>query len=341
MKKRLHKFTTIALVLIYLVIAAGAIVRMTGSGMGCPDWPKCFGYLIPPTQRDQLDWKPQHEYNKGEVIIIGESLRLAKDDFVSSRQYNPVYWEPYTKHDYAVFNPYHTWIEYINRLLGALSGLAILLVFASSLSYWKTQKKITFLAFLTVVGILFQAWLGKTVVDSNLLPLKISLHMTMALLLVGCLILLLYWSPAKKEIFTVSKTTKNIAYFGLILTLIQIGMGTQVRQFIDVQMHAFNLSNAAAWLAKPPVLFFIHRSFSLLVFFVHAYLFVSFFKKGKIPTALQFMLLFIGLEISTGILMYYWDFAFASQPLHLLFASLLFGAQTFFIFVLKINNSRI
>ena len=215
MKKRLHKFTAIALVLIYLVIAAGAIVRMTGSGMGCPDWPKCFGYLIPPTQKDQLDWKPQHEYSKGEIIIIGESLRLAKDGFVSSLQYNPTYWEPYTKHNYAVFNPYHTWIEYINRLLGALSGLAILLVFAISLSYWKTKKKITFLAFLTVIGILFQAWLGKTVVDSNLLPLKISLHMTMALLLVVGLILLLYWSPAKKKFILFLKPLKKLLILGL------------------------------------------------------------------------------------------------------------------------------
>ena len=62
----------ISLILVYLVIAAGSIVRMTGSGMGCPDWPKCFGYWIPPTERAQLDWKPGHQYTKGQVIILNE-----------------------------------------------------------------------------------------------------------------------------------------------------------------------------------------------------------------------------------------------------------------------------
>ena len=66
MKANFRFWVGVSLVLVYAVIAAGAIVRVTGSGMGCPDWPKCFGYLIPPIERAQLDWKSQHEYNKGE-----------------------------------------------------------------------------------------------------------------------------------------------------------------------------------------------------------------------------------------------------------------------------------
>ena len=67
MKNLYRPFLILSLVLVYLVIFAGAIVRMTGSGMGCPDWPKCFGYLIPPTERAQLNWKPNHQYKNGQV----------------------------------------------------------------------------------------------------------------------------------------------------------------------------------------------------------------------------------------------------------------------------------
>ena len=78
MENSFIKSVKISLILVYLVIAAGSIVRMTGSGMGCPDWPKCFGYWIPPTDRAQLDWKSDHQYTHGQVIIINEEKATLK-----------------------------------------------------------------------------------------------------------------------------------------------------------------------------------------------------------------------------------------------------------------------
>jgi cytochrome c oxidase assembly protein subunit 15 len=330
MNKPYSFFLIASLVLVYLVIAAGSIVRMTGSGMGCPDWPKCFGYIIPPTERSQLEWKPEHTYKKGEVIIVEESLRVAPRDFTTEKNFTEENWEPYNKHDYAIFNPIHTWIEFLNRLLGALAGLATLLLFVFSLFKLKKDRLLSVVSFLIVLGMGFQAWLGKTVVDSNLLPYKITLHLIMALLLVLLLIFLLERNLTIIKPIKSNYTLKVAVAVGLFLTLVQIGMGTQVRQFVDEQMKYWGLEVASQWLTSPPFIFYFHRSFSLLVIAVHGLIAYQLFQNKQLPLILKFVLILIGLEVVTGIVMYYFDFPFSSQPLHLILASLLFGAQSFF-----------
>ena len=131
---KFQKLAILSIIVVYLVILAGSVVRMTGSGMGCPDWPKCFGYLIPPTERSQLDWKPNFQFNKSQIIIIDEELFYAPESFESNDIFESKNWKKYTKHDYAKFNPIHTWIEYINRLIGALAGIIVLILFLYSLT---------------------------------------------------------------------------------------------------------------------------------------------------------------------------------------------------------------
>ena len=191
MKKTYNFLLIFSVILVYLVIAAGATVRMTGSGMGCPDWPKCFGYIIPPTDRSQLDWKKKHNYKKGEIIIVDESLYVAVNDFTSTKIYNSKNWMAYTKHEYSIFNATHTWVEFLNRLLGAVAGLVTLLLFITSIFRIKMDYFKTLFSFFVILGMGFQAWLGKLVVDSNLISYKISTHMGMALLIILLLVFLL------------------------------------------------------------------------------------------------------------------------------------------------------
>lgn len=340
MKKRFRFWVGLSLVLVYGVIAAGAIVRMTGSGMGCPDWPKCFGYLIPPTERSQLDWKKNHAYAKGQVIIVDETLRVARKDFSSNENYTEENWASYTQHDYALFNPFHTWVEFLNRLLGALGGLATLIVGVLSFWQWKKRKQIVGIAWLIIFGMGFQAWLGKTVVDSNLQPFKITLHMIMALVIVALLLYLYFISKSNHRHSHTPPAVKHLAILALGLTLVQIAMGTQVRQFVDVQIDRLGEEAAALWLNPAPLLFYIHRSFSLLVTALNLLLFYRLKQLGGPLQMMQWVLVFIGAEIVTGIAMYYFDFPFSTQPVHLLLASLLFGAQAYLLFQMYLSKPK-
>ncbi len=181
----------ISFLLVLLVIFAGSMVRMTGSGMGCPDWPKCFGYLIPPTKEKDVFWKSNFNYKKGVMILKNKKFYSAKNSFISSDKFVLANWLEYTKHDYNEFSVINTWFEFINRLIGAIAGIATLVMFVFSLNYIKNKPTITFMSFLVVLSMIFQAWLGKLVVDSNLAPYKITVHMFMAILIL-CLIILIY-----------------------------------------------------------------------------------------------------------------------------------------------------
>tara|TARA_B100000945_G_scaffold98195_1_gene76901 strand:- start:2424 stop:3449 length:1026 start_codon:yes stop_codon:yes gene_type:complete len=317
----------IALILVYLVIVAGAVVRMTGSGMGCPDWPKCFGYYIPPTQESELLFQAERDYEKGQVIIVDESLKVAKSDFTSAEHYNPKNWENYTRHDYAVFNPAHTWTEYINRLVGALAGFAVLIMAVLSFRKWKTRKRLCILSWLSVFLMVFQAWLGATVVYSVLAPVRITLHMVMALVIVAILLYILADSSAKIYAFKVSKSFKAVVLVSIILSLIQVILGTQVRQFVDEQVKVLGYGTRDLWLNNPEISFYIHRSFSVLIFLVNLFIWwknkQKFYKLGLT----NWIIFLIVIEIFTGMGMYYLNFPFLSQPLHLVIASVLFGVQ--------------
>ena len=326
MKQYFIFFAKLSLILVYLVIVAGAVVRMTGSGMGCPDWPKCFGYYIPPTDAEVLQWQPNREFKSGQVIIKEEALFVSQKDFTSSTSYVKENWEPYTKHDYAIFNVWHTWIEYINRLVGALAGLATLFMALFSFSLWGTRPRLVLFSWIVVFAMGFQAWLGATVVYSVLEPLKITLHMLMALAIVGLLLVILRnnWNVNFPQ---VSRWTKVFILFGMTLTLGQIVLGTQVRQFVDHQIDLVGESAKNLWLRQPAINFYVHRSFSILVLLVNGWIWWNFRKKGYPMKAANGVMACIGLEILTGIAMYYVDFPFGSQPAHLVMASLLFGFQ--------------
>ncbi|WP_158973701.1 heme A synthase [Cellulophaga sp. L1A9] len=338
MQKYFRKIAQVTLVLVYLVIVAGAVVRMTGSGMGCPDWPKCFGYYIPPTDESVLEWQEGKTFEKGQVIIYSETLKVAKTDFTTSASYNTSNWEEYTKHDYAIFNVWHTWIEYVNRLFGALAGVATLLLAIISFWYWKKSKRITILSWLVVFGMGFQAWLGATVVYSLLEPVKITVHMIMALVIVAMLIYIIYKTSDADKVEHASRKLQKLLGAALIATLIQIIIGTQVRQFVDLQIDYFGEDAKNQWLLNPNIQFYIHRTFSIFVALLNLYIAYLIYKFELGFEKIRWVLLLLLLEIVSGITMYYVHFPFGSQTFHMVVAAILFGVQ--FYLVLEASKTK-
>ncbi len=329
MKKYFLPSAKIALILVYLVIIAGALVRMTGSGMGCPDWPKCFGYYIPPTEEKQLLFTPRKAYEKGQVIIKDKTLLVVKADFNALSAFENSNWEKYTKHDYAIFNVYHTWIEYINRLFGLLAGIACFVTFILAFVFWKDNKKVIIYSLLVCFLMGFQAVLGKVVVDSVLNPVKITTHMLVALLIVALQLYTIYVASETKKTKLFDTKFNNIIIFALGLTIIQVVLGTTVREHIDII--AETGLPKVAWLQNPTISFYIHRSFSILVFLTNAFLLIRNKKMNLGFSKINGVISIIVLEIITGIAMYYLEFPFGSQPLHLVLASILFGFQFYLV----------
>ena len=337
----LYRKTIISIVIVYLVILAGGIVRMTGSGMGCPDWPKCFGFLIPPTEKSQLEWKSNSEYNKNQIVIIDETLFYANDTFKSKNKFEMSNWSEYTKHDYSKFNVYHTWIEYINRLIGAIAGLSVLILFVNSLKFLKTKKIITGLSFLALIAIIFQAWLGKMVVDSNLMANTITVHMLMAIVLLFILFSILAISNPSKKSVRISRNISILVLISIVLLLIQIITGTEVRKFIDIKMELLNYTEKERWFENITSSFSFHRSFSWAIIIVNSLIYFYARKSGLKLKIIHIVNSLIFIQISSGIIMYYFHFPFSSQPIHLLISTMIISIQFYFLLLYKTSKNAI
>lgn len=300
MKIWFRRLLIISLVNTFLVILAGGVVRTTGSGMGCPDWPKCFGQYIPPTDISELPPNYKEMY-----AVQGKEI--------------------------ADFNAFHTWTEYVNRLVGATLGLFVLLTLITSFSYRKEDKLLPIVSFLILVMVLFEAWLGSVVVESDLAPVKITTHMLVAFAIVTlmCYALVrerLKYTP-QTTVLKVPSKVRNLFLLVIALFILQVLMGTQVREEIDMFVKEGSPRNM--WIDMLPGIFFIHRTFSLFWSGLFIYLAMQIFRYYRQNNSIYRPALFAGiiavLEIISGAIMSYFDVPPAVQPIHLLFSTLIYG----------------
>ena len=316
-----------SLILTLLVILAGSVVRVTQSGMGCPDWPKCFGYYVPPTEPDQVVFQPHASYNKGMMVIHNDTLWRATGDFGSGDIFEHKDWEKYPKHDYSKFVVYQTWVEYINRLLGALLGVFILALCISSIRTYASDKATALWSFAVLLLTGFQAWLGKLVVDGNLIPQSISIHMIAAFAILW-LLTLIYSRCYTSEITITTKKERihKLALLTAIFVLIQTLIGTQVREQVDVIAASYNYASRELWVNEISSVLTLHKAFSLFVVALNVVLLIE-LRSSKQSSARDYFWAVISVlifECLAGWVMAQMSIPAVAQVSHLLGASVLF-----------------
>lgn len=331
--KGYYRLCLSTLVAVYFLIAVGGVVRTTGSGMGCPDWPKCFGQWVPPTTISQLpvDYKDQYASLRDK-----KNQKFAK--YLSALGMNEM--ADMILNDKSIlveadFNPQKTWIEYLNRLVGVVIGLLIVALFIRSIPLLKISPFIFWLSLATVLAVIIQGWFGSIVVSTNLTSWTITIHMILALVIVAMLILLMHKS-SQNTMLSVPLQVKFLLGICMFLILTQVLLGTEVRAAIDRVAGANE--GRENWISLIWNDFVVHRSFSWIVLIVHIIFILRLKKTTGYNTLSLSLILLILLTILTGAGMGYFSVPAFLQPIHLVLATLTFGLQ--FLLFLRLNTRQ-
>ncbi len=244
--RRLAFVSTIAT---FVLIFVGGLVRVAGAGLGCPDWPRCFGRWIPPLSESD--------------IPAGIST--------------------------AGFNVTLTWIEYVNRLMGVSLGLLLLATAILAIAFYRHTPRVLYPTLASVVLVIFQGWLGSVVVSTNLKPIIITLHMVLALVIVSLLIyatLESYYLTNRAVSGQGAYPAKASRWVGglWILAIVQVILGTEVRSGAETAARSFPLWSSLKWLGEVGAAYHLHMTIGVLLCVATLFVAYSIFKLSEKPT---------------------------------------------------------
>jgi len=304
--------------------------------MGCPDWPKCFGQWVPPTSVEQLPENYKEVYANHRQKK-NEKFAKYLNAFGLNETAEKILTDPSVKEE-SDFNPVKTWIEYVNRLIGVVIGFLIFAVFVYSWRYRKAKVSITLVAFLTFILVGFQGWIGSVVVSTNLTPWVVTMHMFLAMVIVAMLVWLVHRANVHQELIhpakSISALTNSLLLACMAVLLVQIILGTQVREAID--RVASEISAREGWISAAGSEFIIHRSFSWAVLILHVILTVKLWKMERANRFVLSVIVLILGTIFTGLGMAWFAIPPFLQPVHLTLATVTFGVQ--FLLLLRVNE---
>lgn len=292
--KTFRKLAVAALVATYFLIFVGALVRVSGAGLGCPDWPHCFGRWIPPTDVSQL----------------------------------PPDMDP------SDFNFVLAWIEYINRLIGVIVGLLIASVGIMAIAKFRKYRSILVTSILASVLVAYQGWQGSQVVSSELEPLIVSLHMGVAFVIVSLLIYIVYRACSVSGVSTgIAVYPPRMRRWSAILwiaVMIQVVFGTQVRSAVEIAAGKFPLYSAEAWLDEAGLYGYVHSILGIIIAGAALYIASQLLGKSKNPTPVVrqsawTLMALVFVQTVFGVTLYTAGLPSVVQVLHVWLAALITG----------------
>jgi cytochrome c oxidase assembly protein subunit 15 len=287
-----QRLAVVATVITYLLIAVGGLVRASGAGLGCPDWPRCFGSWIPPASAAAL----------------------------------PPQFDP------AQFNPVLMWTEYLNRLLGVTVGFAIL---AATISAWRHHRREPRILWPVVAAVLltgFQGWLGGRVVAHELAAWIVTVHMLVALVIVALLLVAVLESMTPADAAPPPRSRRQLGWWVcavIAVSLVQVGVGTQVRERVDAALELVPRGDALAGVGP---LDLTHRELAavtaLAIVALWALIWTRHPGDAALGRAASVTLVCTAAQVAAGVVLTGAALPPAAQVMHLTLASLMLGALT-------------
>ena len=190
--ERIKTLSFLSGILGIIVVGLGAWTRLADAGLGCPDWPGCYGFATIPMNPEEIE--------------------IANAKF------------PETPYEVAKAIP-----EVVHRYFAATLGFLIVCIYALTLKYKEATPNIRNLSLFLVIWVILQGAFGYLTVSLKLLPQIVTTHLMAGFLTAG-LVWLLYFkskdsSTLDREYWNFSLRTKNLLNLGLVFVSIQIFLG--------------------------------------------------------------------------------------------------------------------
>ena|SRR5688572_11515054 len=182
-----RRVAALAAVLCAIVVVVGAWVRLTNAGLGCPDWPGCYGHVLP-----------------SQAIERAAEINAANPD--------------------RPFDYQKALNEMVHRYIVGALGLLVLALAALSVANRRDPAQPRVLPWVIVALLLLQALLGMWTVTLLLKPLIVTLHLLGGLTTLA-LLWWLALPPERRELKAAERPVRRLALVAMAVVLVQVSLG--------------------------------------------------------------------------------------------------------------------